>query len=258
MRDSDSWLRDRAQAATILEARLDRVVRGGVRVLVADEAGSAELFMPASLSGLVNGTVPEVETLPVKVVPSAHEEGVFIASHCAVLDELAAEEIGGIAVGDLVTAVVTGRDGYGVFVRVGAVQGLIHTRELYLKGRPARPRRFRSGSELEAIVVTVDHERLRLGLSLKRLTDRWRERAEALVIGGEIEGRVTNVVGFGAFIELAPGVEGLLHRTQLTEVADPRALDLRTLICKGERRRVRVRDVDLEGRRVTLDLVGDA
>jgi small subunit ribosomal protein S1 len=156
--------------------------------------------------------------------------------------------------GDRVRGIVTNLCDFGVFVDLGGVEGLIHVSEVSWR-RVAHPRDvLNCDQEVEVSVLSVDAEGGRVGLSLKRLRpDPWATVEQRYQVGQIIEGTVTNVVNFGAFVCVEDGLEGLIHTSELgdgsTEPALPRAL-----LCEGERVRARVVSIDGAGRRLGLSL----
>jgi small subunit ribosomal protein S1 len=139
---------------------------------------------------------------------------------------------------------------FGAFVDLGGIDGLIHISELDWK-HVNHPRDVLSvGEQVEVYVLRVDRERGRIGLSRKRLLpDPWLVVTERLSPGDVVEGTVTNVVHFGAFVSLAEGVEGLVHISEY-----PEGVQAAPLVQPGARVRVRVLGVDLSRRRIALSL----
>jgi small subunit ribosomal protein S1 len=147
---------------------------------------------------------------------------------------------------------VTNITRFGVFVELGGVEGLIHVSELSW-GRVRHPEDVASvGEELEVEVISVDAEQGRVGLSLKELLpDPWASVAEKYHLGDEIEGEVTNVVKFGAFVAVEEGLEGLIHVSELGEGDFP---DPRGVLEEGDRVVARIIHIDALERRLGLSL----
>jgi small subunit ribosomal protein S1 len=144
---------------------------------------------------------------------------------------------------------VTNLCSFGAFVDLGGIEGLIHISELSW-GRVAHPSDvLQSGQETEVYVLNVDRARGRVGLSLKRLyPDPWDTAEARYEIGTVVEGTVTNVVNFGAFVRIEEGLEGLIHNSDWTEDIPPH------LVREGDVVQVRVVSVDRERHRMGLSL----
>ncbi len=150
--------------------------------------------------------------------------------------------------GDRVRGTVTGLRDFGAFVNLGGADGLIHVSELAWH-RVDHPRDvLRVGEEIEVYVLNLDRESNRIALSRKRLlSDPWESAAQRYHEGQLIEGTVTNVVDFGAFVALDDGLEGLLH---LSEMGDGSLKEPHSYVKKGDRLSLRISHLEPEKRRV--------
>jgi len=151
-----------------------------------------------------------------------------------------------------VRGVVTNITRFGVFVDLGGVEGLIHVSELSW-GRVRHPMDVVScGEELEVQVLSVDRDKCRVALSLKELLpDPWQTVDEHYSVGEIVEGSVTNVVKFGAFVGIEEGLEGLIH---VSELGDGSFMHPRNVVKEGENVRVRIIHIDAAERRLGLSL----
>jgi small subunit ribosomal protein S1 len=158
----------------------------------------------------------------------------------------------GLREGDVRTGIVRNLVSYGAFVDLGGVDGLIHISELDWSHVDHPSDVLAVGDELEVRILSVDRERERIELSRKSLLpDPWPVVTEALEVDQVIEGRVTNVVDFGAFVDVGRGVEGLIHTS---EMPDGKATCARLGVEAPIK--VRVLDVDRARRRLALSLRG--
>lgn len=150
--------------------------------------------------------------------------------------------------GDVVKGTVTGLRDFGAFVNLGGADGLIHVSELAWH-RVDHPRDvLKVGDEIEVYVLSLDRESNRIALSRKRLLeDPWQKAAEKYHEGQAVEGTVTNVVDFGAFVALDDGLEGLLH---LSEMGDGSLKEPFSYVKKGDRLSLRISHLEPEKRRV--------
>jgi small subunit ribosomal protein S1 len=154
--------------------------------------------------------------------------------------------------GDVCTGVVRNLVAYGAFVDLGGVDGLIHISELDWRHLDHPSDVLGVGDELEVKVLSVDRDRERIELSRKcLLPDPWPLVTEALEVDQVVEGRVTNVVDFGAFVDVGQGVEGLVHTSEMPHgKATCAELGLKAPV------KVRVLDIDRARRRLALSLRG--
>lgn len=150
--------------------------------------------------------------------------------------------------GDRARGTVTGLRDFGAFVNLGGADGLIHVSELAWH-RVDHPRDvLRVGQEIEVYVLNLDRESNRIALSRKRLlNDPWEDAAVRYHEGQLVEGTVTNVVDFGAFVALDDGLEGLLH---LSEMGDGSLKEPHSYVKKGDRLSLRISHLEPEKRRV--------
>jgi small subunit ribosomal protein S1 len=162
------------------------------------------------------------------------------------------EFIDGLKAGEVRNGRVRELRDFGAFVDLGGADGLIHISELawYRVGHPKEV--LRVGQPVEVMVLRVNRKRRRIGLSLKRLVPHpWENITERYQQDELIEGKVVRVTDFGAFVELEPGIEGLLHYKHLprTTVEDPRKV-----VNEGEVHLLRIINIDSEQRRIRLSM----
>lgn len=150
--------------------------------------------------------------------------------------------------GDVVKGTVTGLRDFGAFVNLGGADGLIHVSELAWH-RVDHPQDVLTvGSEIDVYVLNLDRETNRIALSRKRLLrDPWEDASERYHEGQLVDGTVTNVVDFGAFVALDNGLEGLLH---LSEMGDGSLKEPHSYVQKGDRLSLRISHLEPEKRRV--------
>ena len=167
----------------------------------------------------------------------------------AVKDGLAAR-FAELHVGDVIKGVVTGVVDFGVFVNVEGIEGLIHISEISWE-RVNNPSDYvKVGDEIEAKIIAIDKERL--SLSMKQLvTDPWLSEVENLKKGSKVEGTVTRITPFGAFVQISPAVEALVHVSELGEGND---VDPEKIFTLNERKSFKVLDIDREGRKISLSV----
>ncbi len=139
---------------------------------------------------------------------------------------------------------------FGVFVDLGGVDGLVHISEISWTHIDHPSEILKIGDEVEVMVLDVDVERERVSLSMKKAQeDPWEKLARMNPPGSIVSGKVTKIVPFGAFVELAPGVEGLVH---ISEVSWSRVEAPEEVLSIGDEIDVRIIDIDLQRRRISL------
>ena len=139
---------------------------------------------------------------------------------------------------------------FGAFVDLGGIDGLVHISELSWNHVNHPSEVVSVGDELEVVVLDVDLDRERISLGLKQTQpDPWTELMEKYPAGMIVDGKVTNVVSFGAFVEFAPNVEGLVH---ISELATQHIDSPKQVVHVGDQVKVKIVEYDLEKRRISL------
>jgi small subunit ribosomal protein S1 len=154
--------------------------------------------------------------------------------------------------GDIVRGTVSNLCDFGAFVDLGGADGLVHISELSWR-RVRHPREvLQAGEEVDVYVLRLDYEKKRIGLSIKRLQpEPWTLIDDKYDVGQLVEGTVTNVTDFGAFVLIKEGVEGLIHISELAESAPNHPGEI---VREGERLLLRIVRLDVRRRRLGLSL----
>ncbi len=193
-------------------------------------------------------------TLHLKVIEFDPEKGRLVLSERAAqaAPGRRTEVLEGLRASERVKGTITNLTAFGAFVDLGGIEGLIHVSELSW-GRVRHPADVvHCGETVEAVVLSVDPDQGRIALSLKVLQpDPWLTVEERFRVGEVVEGVVTNVVKFGAFVCLERGLEGLIHVSELGEGA---LMDPREAVREGETVRARIVRIDPMARRIGLTL----
>lgn len=232
--------------------------RGGLLV----EWKSLRGFVPASQlvsfpggHGRREALVDRVgDVLDLRVIELDPEKNRLILSERAAQVKAGTREqiLADLAPGDTVRGRVTNLCDFGAFIDLGGVEGLIHISELSW-GRVGHPADMLSRDEqVEVYVLDVTPEEARVALSLKRLhPDPWATVEERYTVGEVIEGKITNVVDFGAFACVEDGLEGLIH---FSELAEGHFLHPRNVVEEGDIVQARILSIDGKARRLGLSL----
>jgi small subunit ribosomal protein S1 len=158
-----------------------------------------------------------------------------------------------LQVGQVLEGTVTSVHDYGAFVNIGGVEGLLHVSEISYQKTQNAQEALSFGQKLNVAIIKLDCETKKISLSLKALqADPWVEAGKKLAIGAEVSGRVVRLKTFGAFIELFPGVDGLLHISQLG--VNRRVNHPKEILTVGQAVKVRVLAVDLAQKTISLTM----
>ena len=157
-----------------------------------------------------------------------------------------------LQVGQRVTGVVRSIAPFGVFVDLGGIDGLVHKSELSWNKVNNPESAYQMGEEVEAEVIDINHERGRISLSIRRLqADPWQESVAKYTIGDVIDGTVTKLVNFGAFVRVEEGLEGLIH---ISELSSQRVAHPGDVVQEGQQVKLRIISLDSERHRLGLSL----
>jgi small subunit ribosomal protein S1 len=196
------------------------------------------------------------ETLPLKVIEVQRRRRRLIFSERAAQRKWREQQkqqlMDEIYEGEVRRGIVCSLCNFGAFVDLGGADGLLHISELAWH-RVRHPREVLSvGDEVDVYVLRLDHERGRIGLSIKRLQpDPWTLVDEKYQVGQVVRGEITNVVAFGAFARLEPGVEGLIH---ISELAEGKISHPSSVVKKGDEVTLRIISINAGRRRIGLSL----
>ena len=190
------------------------------------------------------------QTIKVRILDCDRKANKLIFSEKEAVKDGLAARFASLKVGDTVTGVVTGVVDFGAFVNVDGIEGLIHISEISWE-RVNNPSDYvKVGQSVEAKIISIDKERL--SLSVKQLTkDPWLDEIEKFNKGDSIEGTVTRITPFGAFVQISPAVEALVH---ISELGGGNDVDPEKVFTLNQRKEFIVLDIDKEGRKISLSL----
>lgn len=190
------------------------------------------------------------KTIKVRILDADRKANKLIFSEKEAIKEGLAERFEKLKVGDTVSGVVTGVVDFGAFVNVEGIEGLIHISEISWE-RVNNPSDYvKVGDQIEAKIISIDKDRL--SLSLKQLQDDpWMKEVEAFKKGDTVEGTVTRITPFGAFVQISPAVEALVH---VSELGEGEGADPEKVFKLNERKSFRVLEVEKESRKISLSL----
>lgn len=251
-----SWseLEEKFESKEKFEVVVHDVVKGG---LVVDLGVRA--FIPASMveSHFVEDFSDyKGKTLSVKIVELDAEKGRVILSHRAVTEEAAVakkqEILDRLAPGEIIEGKVQRLTDFGAFVDIGGVDGLVHISQLS-HNRVDNPSEVLSeGQTVKVKVLSVDRDNDRISLSIKETQPGpWEEASSSIQAGSIIDGTVKRIVTFGAFVEVAPGIEGLVH---ISELANRHIGNPSEVVKEGQQVSVKVLEVNSQDKRMSLSM----
>jgi small subunit ribosomal protein S1 len=247
-------IEDVMKSGETIKGPVIEVVKGGL-ILDIGLRG----FLPASLVDLrrVRDLHPFVgQELEAKIIELDRNRNNVVLSRRAFLEESQSEGrksfLQSLQKGERRKGAVSSIVNFGAFVDLGGVDGLVHVSELSWKHVDHPSEVVTVGQEVEVEVLDVDLERERVSLSLKATQeDPWKEFERKYSAGEIIEGQVTKLVPFGAFVRVAPGIEGLVH---ISELSHEHVDSPESVLSVGDEVRAKVIDVDVQRRRVSLSV----
>lgn len=247
-------MRKRFENGEIFEAEVKEVVKGG---LVVDLGVRG--FVPASL--VEDYYVEDFEdykgkTLSFKIVELDEEKNRLILSHRAVVEEEKQKAkkklLDEIQPGDVLEGKVQRLTDFGAFVDIGGVDGLVHISQLSHEHVEKPSDVVKEGEIVKVKVLSVDRDNERISLSIKEtIPGPWENIAEKAPVGSVLKGTVKRLVSYGAFVEVFPGVEGLVHISQISHkhIGTPHEV-----LSEGQEVEVKVLDVNEKEKRLSLSI----
>ena len=243
------------QLQSTIPARVVEKIKGGLVVDIGVRA-----FLPGSHVDIKPVRDLEVfigREIPCRIIKFHKKRNNIVVSSKIVLEEETRSRkeaiLAQLVDGAVLRGTVKNITEYGAFVDLGGIDGLLHITDLSW-GRVKHPSNVLSvGQEIQVKVLKFDHERGRVSLGLKQLTqDPWLAVAEKYPVGGRARGKVLNLTDYGAFVELEPGVEGLIHVSEMSW--SKRLKHPSKILSSGDTVEVLVLDLNPQGQRISLGL----
>jgi small subunit ribosomal protein S1 len=190
------------------------------------------------------------QTLKVRILDCDRKANKLIFSEKEAIKDGLSARFEKLAIGDKVKGVVTGVVDFGVFVNVEGIEGLVHISEISWE-RVNNPSDYvKVGQTIDAKIIAIDKDRL--SLSIKQLSeDPWMSEVDQFKPGDKVEGTVTRITPFGAFVQISPAVEALVHVSELGTGDDQ---DPEKVFTLNERKEFVVLDIEKESRKISLSL----
>ncbi len=257
-RREEAW--DRLEKAYAGDARVEGAIFGRVKGGFTVDLGGAVAFLPGSQVDVrpVRDAGPLMGLKqPFQILKMDRRRGNIVVSRRAILEESRAEQraevIGNLAEGQAVEGVVKNITEYGAFVDLGGVDGLLHVTDMAWR-RVNHPSEILTiGQTVQVQVVKINKETHRISLGMKQLQDDpWTTVANQYPLESTHTGRVTNITDYGAFVELEPGVEGLVHVSEMSWTK--KNVHPGKIVSTSQEVEVMVLEIDESKRRVSLGL----
>ena len=238
-----------------LEGKVTEENKGGIVVNVK----GVRVFVPASQSGLPRGAELNTmigQTVSLRITEVNRARRRVVGSIRAVSYEARqaaqAEIWNNIEEGKRYTGTVKSMTSYGVFVDIGGVDGMVHISELSWSRIKNPAEVVAVGDTLDVYVIAFDAEKRKISLGVKdRTSNPWQKFLETYQVGDVASVRIVKLMTFGAFAEVVPGVDGLIH---ISQIADKRIGKPEDVLSEGQEVQVKITDVDAENKRISLSI----
>jgi small subunit ribosomal protein S1 len=240
--------------------RVDGTIFGRVKGGFTVDLGGAVAFLPGSQVDIrpVRDVTPLMGiSQPFQLLKMDRKRGNIVVSRRSILEETRAEArtglIQSLSEGQVIDGVVKNITDYGAFVDLGGIDGLLHVTDMSYK-RVGHPNEvINIGDTVKVQIIRINRDTQRISLGMKQLeSDPWEGAEAKYPVGAKLKGRVTNITEYGAFIELEPGIEGLVHVSEMSWVK--KNVHPGKIVSTSQEVDVLVLEVDGEKRRISLGL----
>ena len=247
---------DRYVEGCVVTGTIKSAVRGGLLVQIDD----VEAFLPGSQVEVtpVKELEPYVgQTFDFKVIKISNERRNLIVSRRELIEGTMAEKraalLASLQKGEVRKGRVKNLTDFGAFIDLDGIDGLLHITDMSW-GRVKHPNEvLKVGQELDVMVLEVDRERERISLGLKQTTENpWNTIQDQFPVGARVSGKVVNLAAYGAFVEIAPGIEGLVHISEFSWTK--RVARASDMLSVGDEVQVVVLSVDVENQKIALGI----
>jgi len=252
-RPKGNW--EELSVGQIVECYVNKTNKGGLEVTVSN----LRAFLPASQVdlGFVSSLDPYVgQKFPVQITEVNPAKRNLVVSRRVLLiqerKEAAAQFWQQVEVGQQYTGTVKTIKDYGAFIDLGGVDGFLHVGEMSWSRIKHPSDILQEGSQVDVVILSLDREKQKIGLGMRQLAQNpWNTAADKYAVGRTVSGKVTRITDFGAFVELEPGVEGLIHISELDHRRVKRVADVLNV---GQDVQAQVLEVVPDRQRISLSL----
>ena len=240
--------------------RVEGVIFGRVKGGFTVDLNGAVAFLPGSQVDIrpVRDVTPLMDIpQPFQILKMDRKRGNIVVSRRAVLEETRAEQRSGLiqslAEGQIIDGVVKNITDYGAFVDLGGIDGLLHVTDLSYKRVNHPSEMIAIGDTVKVQIIRINKDTQRISLGMKQLeSDPWDGASAKYPVGAKLSGRVTNITEYGAFVELEPGIEGLVHVSEMSWTK--KNVHPGKIVSTSQEVDVVVLEVDEDKRRISLGL----
>ena len=247
-------IEDAFEKQTPVRGRVVDRIRGGLEVDIGEIGVRG--FLPGSqvdLRPVRNLGSYKGRELELRVIKLNKRRGNIVLSRRVVLEEEKTKTLAALEVGRVFRGEVRDLTEYGAFVDIGGICGLLHIREMSFRRLEHPSELMKVGDQIEVVILRSDAEAERVSLGYKQLNvDPWTTAHERYAVGTRVRGKVVSITDYGAFIEMEPGVEGLIHVSEMSWSS--RTKHPSKLLAKGDFVEAMVLRVDFKSRRISLGL----
>ena len=251
---------DKLETEFAKTARVEGVIFGRVKGGFTVDLNGAVAFLPGSQVDIrpVRDVTPLMDIpQPFQILKMDRKRGNIVVSRRAVLEETRAEQRSGLiqslAEGQVIDGVVKNITDYGAFVDLGGIDGLLHVTDLSYKRVQHPSEMLGIGDTVKVQIIRINRDTQRISLGMKQLeSDPWEGATTKYAVGTKLSGRVTNITEYGAFVELEPGIEGLVHVSEMSWTK--KNVHPGKIVSTSQEVEVIVLEVDEEKRRISLGL----
>ncbi len=213
-------IQEAADSQREIEAFVKRRTKGG---LIVDVVG-IEAFLPGSqidIKPIRDFDTFVGKTIDVAVIKINHTTDNVVVSHKAIIEKSLESQkniiLSKLEKGQILEGIVKNMTSFGVFVGLGGIDGLLHITDIAWRRINHPEELLELGQKIKVVVTDFDEEKKRISLGMKQLTPHpWESLPETLQVGAKVKGRIVNVADYGAFLEIMPGVEGLIHISEMS------------------------------------------
>jgi small subunit ribosomal protein S1 len=251
---------DKLETQYTANERVEGVIFGRVKGGFTVDLGGAVAFLPGRQVDIrpVRDVTPLMDLpQPFQILKMDRRRGNIVVSRRAILEETRAEQrtglIQSLAEGQVIEGVVKNITDYGAFVDLGGIDGLLHVTDLSYKRVNHPSEMINIGDTVKVQIIRINRDTQRISLGMKQLeSDPWEGAGAKYPLNGTFRGRVTNITEYGAFVELEPGIEGLVHVSEMSWTK--KNVHPGKIVSTSQEVDVAVLEVDEEKRRISLGL----
>src|SRR6476619_6957258 len=257
-RREESWVK--LEKAFANNERVTGVIFNQVKGGYTVDLDGAVAFLPRSQVDIrpVRDVTPLMGVpQPFQILKMDRRRGNIVVSRRTVLEESRAEQrselVANLEEGQVIDGVVKNITEYGAFVDLGGIDGLLHVTDMAWRRVNHPSEVVNIGQTVKVKIIKINHETHRISLGIKQLlADPWEGIAARYPVGAKLKGRVTNITDYGAFVELEPGIEGLIHVSEMSWTK--KNVHPGKIVSTSQEVEVKVLEVDEEKRRISLGL----